>query len=81
MYVGFSDGEWIADDEGKYSNDEENYELAAAANTRLLSRKTEAYPDDEVSLGLAADIYDIKNEALKAYKLIGKDIKDLLKSF
>jgi hypothetical protein len=74
-YIGFSDGAYDA------GYDEDEYLAAAAVNTRLLAARTELYPDDEVSLSLAADAKDIKIHCQTLYKLIGTDLNHLLTGF
>jgi hypothetical protein len=54
---------------------------AAAANTRLLARRSEIYPSDELSLSLLADKHDIVNAATSAQQLIDKDLYELLRGF
>jgi hypothetical protein len=54
---------------------------AAAANTRLLARRSEIYPSDELSLSLLADKHDIVNTATSAQQLIDKDLYELLRGF
>jgi hypothetical protein len=74
-YIGFSDGVYDPD------YNEENYLSAAAANTRLLARRSEIYSDDELSLSLLADGYDIYNAANSAKQLIDKNLPELLRGF
>ena len=75
VYIGFSDGIYDAD------YDEEEYLNTVRANTRLLQRRSNIYPEDELSLNLAADIYDIKAHGESAAKLVGTELRQLIQGF
>mgnify|MGYP003292806759 CR=1 FL=1 len=88
QYIGFGDGIYLCyDDDGNlvvdsedettpiYTYDEDEYLSVVAGNTRLLSRCSTIYPDDEVSLNLAANIYDAKSYIDNVYKYIGTELK------
>ena len=74
-YLGFSDGIY----DPNYSED--RYLQNIENNTRLLQQQSELYPADEISLSLLADMYDIKNYALTAAKIIGEDLNQTVEGF
>lgn len=82
-YIGFSDGEWSEseDNKGVYHYDEEEYLAEVALNSRLLARRTDVYPDDEMSLTLAADAHDIFNTSTSLSKLVGQDLYQTFQGF